>query len=346
MRGLSQITRWLAIVFAVTCGGGCAVLVELSSAPDPVTPLQTVDYEVKVTNQLVCPVGRVFTFVFPLVPKDLRINEIEDEKVREIASHVVDAFCSGREPEIPAGAEADCRLEDEDVICEVEPGVPVAGLATGPGGISLPGMSEQSGATCTNEGGRLRCTFPEELLAEAEAEAMAGVATTSGTIGPLTCGAGDGVAICFALRLEPEEMVLGSFDQQAPPEAGTYRNWAVSFATRSRGVCRLGIGGGAPCNEDSDCVGAINTCGDGICVGGEDEGFGCDDDNECDGGSCVSCRPAPNPRLLSGIDCTNTLVQDEGVMAPALSTAALTVLFLSLLALGWLANRRAGSFSR
>jgi hypothetical protein len=329
MRRQAQNGAALGLVAALAVGtlGGCAILIEMETTPEEVAAFQPVEFNVKLTNQLTCPVGRVVALVFPFVqPRDM-LDRVEAEN-REELGDIVDAFCAGEEIDPFSASPGSCRLDGSDVVCDVAIGLPRIGLA-GEGETVIPTGSGVD-ISCAENGNAISCRFPESLLASA---ASATGATTSAPLLPL-CFAGERVGLCFAPRLNPGAMRMGSFEQ-VPTMPGEVRNWAVAFAVESAGVCS---DDGAPCSDDGDCGGS---CLDSICDGGEGDGLGCEQDSDCDGGTCTECRVEQmNGDLLSGLACTETTVTGAGTMAPAMSTPFLVLTLIGLLALGAAASRR------
>lgn len=309
--------------------GGCAIDVDLTSTPSAVPLSGTVNFDISVRNRTTCPVGGVVALLFPFIPRDLIINEIEDEDLREELSDVVDAFCTGEDVEFPDGA-AECRLEDGELFCELDPRIVL------PGPIASAAVSSTTSGddvTCSSDGEKITCRFPRRIVELAMSQQV-----TEESLGDLQCIAGDNVAACGALLLDPNETKSDSVEMQVN-RPGILRNWVISFATRRGGVCANGFRR-IPCDDDSQCSGVNNFCGSGICEGGTDEGRGCDTDGDCAGnGTCIDCEvPDDDDQLLSGIACTTTASQVNA--APALSPWGALAVISALLGIGGSALRR------
>jgi hypothetical protein len=314
--------RGLAVLgfLGVACTG-CVVDVELQSTPRVVNIGAPVEHEVTVTNRSVCPVGGVTSLLFPLVPRNILIDQIQDPDLREFLSQLVDAFCSGQLVEPPDGVSGNCELVDGDLMCTFNrdsqggaPGTPQESVAL---------FTTESGeeVTCGNAGSTITCRIPKAIMQMGDT-ALASTPQSS----TLPCLGIDGVVVCFTLTLDPSESKTGTAKVVAE-KAGVYRNWAVTMAERKEGVCTGGIFKGVPCNDDGDCFGLNNDCGSGICVGGTRDGFGCNVIGDCPSGTeCRQCGLVDD-QFVPGIACTTTVV---GAEVPTMSTWPLAALALAL----------------
>lgn len=333
-----SVAGWVRLAcLALALGGsGCAIDVDLTSTPTEVTNGATVDFDISVRNRTTCPVGGVVAVMVPFVPKDLLIDEIEDPQLREALSEFVDAFCTGADVTPPDGS-ADCRLEDGELICDIDPGQVFTGQSSYSAVVKTSGGED---VTCGGDGEKLTCRFPRHLVQTA----MAQQTTANLSPGALQCDTLGDVVVCGALVLDPNETKSDDISLVAAGN-GVMRNWVVSFATVRGGVCSAGILPRVPCDEpgstDSDCPALNKACGSGICVGGSDAGFGCNSGADCDSNVCDPCEIDGDGQVLSGVACSTTLV-DPVKVAPAASTWGLLAMIASLgaLALGGLRLRR------
>lgn len=305
--------------------GGCAIDVDLSSAPKSAHVGQTVTFDVAVRNRSSCPVGGVVALLVPFIPKDYFINQIQDPQIRQQLSALVDAFCSGREVTIPDGG-GTCRIENGELICEIVPAMTLPGRLPETA-FAVTGSGDS--VACRSDGVRISCRFPPALLAQAQT--MAATATSQPSLGALQCASGPTFAVCAAALLDPNETKTAQV-QLAVPRPGVLRNWIVSAPTVAGGVCTGGVLARRPCGDDSDCPGMGNTCGAGICGGGTRDGFGCNVDSDCGGGSCAACAIPDDNQVLAGVACTTTA--SSATAAPALSPEALLAVVAVLGALG------------
>jgi hypothetical protein len=309
--------------------GGCAIDVDLTSTPSAVPLGGTVTFDIAVTNRATCPVGGVVAILFPFIPRDLLIDHIQDEQLREHLSAFVDAFCTSTDTELPDGV-GGCRLEDGELFCELEPSL------TLPGPVAQSAVASTASGdqvTCGTDGQKITCRFPRRIVEMAMAQQV-----SDESIGGLQCTTLDGIAACAALLLDPDETKSDQV-QLATTRPGILRNWIIAFPTVQGGVCTGGILRRRPCDEDSDCPGGTNLCGSGICDGGDDKGFGCNDSSDCDGGgTCVDCDiPDDDEQVLSGVACTTTASQVEA--APTASGLGLLAMVISLCTVGAVALR-------
>jgi hypothetical protein len=304
---------------------GCAIDVDLSSAPPSADVGDPVTFDISVRNRATCPVGGVIAVLVPFVPRNFFIDQISDPEVRAALSAFVDAFCSGQDVEPPDGA-GGCRIENGDLICDIIPAM------------SLPPLPETAVAntagnqpiTCSSDGTKVTCRFPRAIVEQAQQ------ASSQASPGTLQCASGDAVAVCGALLLDPGETKSAQVVIDAP-YGGQLRNWVVSFPTVQGGVCDGGLLRNRPCSDDDDCP--TSDCAPGVCDGGTRDGFGCDIDDDCTGGgSCTECEVPDDGQLLSGVACTNTAVAINGV--PAASNWGLVGVVAALVGVGMLAVRR------
>lgn len=320
----------LTLLLGTAVLSGCAIDVDLASAPAVVEVGDTVGFDVSVRNRTTCPVGGVLAVLVPFVPRNLLISQIPDPDVREELSALVDAFCSGADVQPPDGS-GSCRIENGELICELNPAMtlpgplPEAAVATTETGEEV---------TCASDGTRLTCRFPHAVVQQAMAQA----ATSETSLGDLQCGAGANIAVCGALLLDPNETKSAQV-QMTVPRSGILHNWIVSAATVRGGVCTGGLVRRRPCDGDGDCTGMGNTCGSGICSGGTRDGFGCYADGDCGGGTCVACEIPDDGQLLSGVACTTTASAINP--APAMTTWGLGAAGTLLGLIGLAALRRA-----
>jgi len=176
-----------------------------------------------------------------------------------------------------------------------------------------PGLAHVSAA----EIGDARSAF-ESIAAQSAASVEC-----SGT--GITCFTGDGTALCDTGGTQlPNETRSLSCQTTAPNGIGPLYSIAVS-AQFAAGVCKLGsTSPGVACVSDSDCGGAVGSCGTGICSGGN-TGNGCEGDGDCLGGTCTDCVDD----MALGVAC---FASDDGA-APA-PTLAPWGIALGLAALG------------
>lgn len=341
-RRIRTITALAILTGAV---GGCSIDTDLMTTPDNVMVGEPVNFKVKATNRLTCPVGVVIGFLVPFVPKDHLIDQIENDELREHLSSVVDAFCSGEDVDIGDG-DVICQIVDGDIVCEFD-------LATVPEAEAVAMAAAESGGdiTCQSSGGRVTCRVPEALVQMGE---QAAAATEEGTLLPFECEQVDGIVVCGTLALGPGEMKMDEITL-TPEQGGVLRNWIFMFATRQGGVCQSGLLPNIPCSIDAQCGGISPNCGSGICNGGRN-GFGCDSDADCSTsgvcfqnvcitgnvgtqcmtsgdcaatGTCEQCDLPDDDQVLPGLACTTTVVTDTA-RAPAMSPWGLAFLFLAL----------------
>ncbi len=321
-------SHWLALgMFAL---GGCAIDVDLVSTPSSTLVGTPVDFDISVRNRTTCPVGGVVALLFPFIPKDQFISQIEDENLRDALSQFVDAFCTGADIVPPDGSGADCRLVDGEIFCEINPdatlpALPEVAVATTPAGDAV---------TCASDGQKITCRFPRAIVDIATAQQ----ANAAMSPGALQCATGSNIAACAALLLDPDETKTNQV-QLIADRPGILRNWVVSFATVRGGVCIAGALRRKPCDDDSDCTGTGNSCGTGICVGGGDDGFGCDSGADCLSGVCTACGEADDGQVLSGVACTTTIGTTTAA-APLVSAWGLLAVAACLLSLGAVTLRR------
>lgn len=330
MRTVRMSTRGVMhwVVLGLFALGGCAIDVDLVSTPSSTMVGTPVDFDISVRNRTTCPVGGVVALLFPFIPKDQFINQIEDEGLRESLSQFVDAFCTGADIEPPDGSGVDCRLVDGEIFCEID-------VAEAPGAVAETAVATTSAGdavTCSSDGQKITCRFPRAMVD------MAQQANAAMSPGALQCATGSNIAACAALLLDPNETKSNQV-QLIADRPGILRNWIISFATVNEGVCIAGAVRRRPCEEDSDCTGLGNSCGTGICVGGSDEGFGCDSGADCDSGTCDPCEVANDGQVLSGVACTTTIATTTAP-APLVSAWGLLAVVACLLGLGAVTMRR------
>jgi hypothetical protein len=315
---------------ALLAVGGCAIDVDLTSTPSAVPLGGTVTFDIAVTNRSTCPVGGVVAILFPFIPRDLLIDRIEDDELREQLSAFVDAFCTGADVELPDGA-GGCRLEDGELFCEIDPTLTLPGAAAQTAVASTASGDE---VTCGTDGQKITCRFPRRIVDMAMAQQV-----SDESFGDLQCATLDGIAACGALLLDPNETKSNQV-QLETTRVGVLRNWIIAFPTVQGGVCTGGLLPRRPCEDDvDDCPGALSVCGSGICEGGTEEGFGCNSDADCDGdGECIDCDiPDEDEQVLSGVACTTTASQVEA--APTASGLGLLAMVVSLFTIGRIALR-------
>jgi len=304
--------------FAVTAVvGGCTVNVDLTTSPASLLVDQPVTFDVKVSNETTCPVGEVRAFVFPFIPKDTFIDRIEDAQVREALRELVDLFCTDRLPALPLGASAQCGEIAGDIVCTLQPGSmgTVGSLEQTP----LFTATEGDDVTCEAVGTAIVCRIPRSMIDAAVA------ASTNVPEGSFTCLPIDGAVVCMTPKLNVGATKMAQFEL-TPGTPGVLRNWVFAVAGKDDGVCKTGTAR-TPCDDDTDCGGAVDSCGSGMCSGGDNDGFGCDADGDCpNGGECVECE-AVDGLLLPGLACTTTAAAGP---APAMAPWALGVAGVAL----------------
>ena len=314
-------------VLALTMLAGCAIDVDLASSPPTAEVGDPITFDVSVRNRATCPVGGVVAVLVPFIPRNFFINQIADPEVRDALSALVDAFCSGEDVEPPDGT-GGCRLENGDLICDLDPAVslpPLPAMAVADsGGVPI---------TCESDGSKVTCRFPRAIIEQAQQ-----ASSEAASPGMLQCVSGEAAALCGALLLDPGETKSAQVTLDVP-RGGPLRNWVVSFPTVQGGVCDGGLLPNRPCDDDDDCTGPTNDCDPGVCSGGDRAGYGCEVDGDCTGGgTCTECDIPDDGQVLSGVACTNTAVAVNAV--PTLSPWALAGVASLLAGIGYATLRR------
>ncbi len=323
---IGRIVSCLVTALCLPLLGGCGLILELTSTPQQVAPGGAVELGIKVTNPSQCPFGDVDVTLLPFIPVEEILIEGDDEDLENLVAEILTAACTGGSFELPDGVE--CRIEDNDIVCEFPPDEGAAHSAEGvtvrsPTGTLL---------ACERDGSRLICARPAD-----DGEAGQAALAPMG----LTCGPEMGGEInCSMPGIAPGAMATTSVSLAAPTALGTYYSMLLGGAF-DRGICK---NTGTPCGGDSDCPGgAMGVCGLGICIDDQTQalGVGCDSDAECpQDSSCVICEPDNGLPPLP-FACAQTVVQAPTAPAPALSPWAAAAAVLVLLAVAYYRRRRA-----
>jgi hypothetical protein len=313
---MARVLRSLIAGSLLTLGiSGCELDVDLNATPN--VPLGgEIELEAKVTNLSNCPVGLATLVVIPNIPRNILIDEIPDEDIRRDVSRIFDQFCSTGDFEVPEGASGECQIDGGDLVCEIDLG----------DGNEIPDGAEESlilgveaaneAISCNSDGDKVTCRIPKPVLDEA-AENV----DQSGEQVPFICVPFGPIVVCTALILAPGEMQTEDFTVQASI-GGVVRHFAIAFPQVAGGVCRGGLAGGAPCDDNADCTLFMvpGTCEPAICSGSttsSENGKGCNPmtPSHCDNGTCSVCNSGSG-NLLSGAACDATAV---GAAAPTMS---------------------------
>jgi len=295
---------------------GCTIDVDLASAPKVVAPGEPVTFDVQVTNQSTCPVGRVVTFLVPFVPRNYLIDQIPNPQCQQVLSDAADAFCTGRSYQFPDG-QAGCRIEAGELICEVAGALPPLPPNYAEQPVAVPMTSGSDSITCEARDGSVACRIPEslyvDLLNAAEAESEESSA-------PFECEQQpSGIVRCFVIALDPGETKSDRI-MLAPENVGAYRNWVLSFADLDGGVCGPAAPRpNLPCETVFTPCAVGGACLPGICVGGANAGYGCNPANpKCPDGTCTACGLSDPNQVQAALACTTTVAAlPQG--APAMS---------------------------
>jgi hypothetical protein len=324
------------ILTAAIALNGCKIDVDLTSQPKVVAPGEPVTFDVQVTNRSTCPVGRVVSLLFPFVPRNYFIGHIQDPGCRQVLTEAADAFCTGRSYQFP-DAEAGCRIEEGELICEIDGNIPPL-PAEGP--VAVPATSGENAVTCETREGSVVCRIPEsiyvDLLNAAEAQSEESAA-------PFECEQDpSGIVRCFVMALDPGETKSDRVTL-APEGEGAYRNWVLSFAELDGGVCGPAAPRpNLPCERVFSPCAVGGACLPGICVGGTTAGYGCNPANpsHCPGGSCTACGASDPNQVQAALACTTT-VATLPLGAPAMSWWAMLTGIGLLFGAGGLSFHRA-----